>query len=107
MKSLMENWRQYTAGDQDPVEALKAAITSARANREEDSESGGFTTWSGHFYTYLDSYKKMKRKNPQKAAAFLDRMISDAERNYRRTHEDMISEYIPDALPHWHTIKGN
>ena len=91
----------------DPVDALITAIRKVRKDRPEDTESGGFTTWSGHFYTYLKAYKKMRGKNPEKAAKYLSNMISDAERNYGMSHEAMISEYIPDALPHWQKIKGN
>ena len=105
MKPLMENWRVYITDD--PVDTLIAAIQKVRKNRPEDTESGGFTTWSGHFYAYLKAYKKMREKDPKEAATFLYRMIDDAERNYGMSHEAMISEYIPDALPHWQKIKGN
>ena len=104
MKLIMENWRTYT---EDPVEALKAAIKSVRQTQPEDSESGGFTTWSGHFYTYLSSYGKIRKKDPQKAANFLNDMINDAEGNYGMSHENMISKYIPDALPDWHKLVKN
>jgi hypothetical protein len=106
MKLIMENWRVYRT--EDPVDALMAAITAIRGKRPEDSKSGGFTTWSGHFYTYLKAYKKMrdgsKRRppNPEEAAKYLSTMIRDAPGYYKgKTHEEMIKDYIPDALEHW------
>jgi hypothetical protein len=103
MKLLMENWRTYVADD--PVDALIAAIRKVRKERPEDTESGGFTTWSGHFYTYLKAYKKMRGKNPQKAAKYLSKMVDDAPGYYKgKTHEEMIKDYIPHVLSHWHKL---
>ena len=102
MKLIMENWRAYIT--EDPVDVLIAAIQKVRKEQPEDTKSGGFPTWSGHFYTYLKSYKKIQKKNPQKAADFLNSMVKDAENNYGMPHEAMINKYIPHALDDWNKL---